>query len=65
MTERKPLGHERGYTVEECAAFFRTCTKTIRTWIHNGELPAYRVGRRYLIAPSDLDAFMRKRRVME
>lgn len=65
MTERKPLEDERGYTVDETADFFRTCTKTVRTWIRNGELAAYRVGRRYLIKPADLHAFMRKRRTVK
>lgn len=65
MTEHKPLEVERAYTVEECADFFRTCTKTVRTWIRNGELTAYRIGRRYLIKPADRDAFMRKRRTLK
>ena len=37
-------------------------TRTVRRWIESGELPAYRLGRRWRIAEADLEEFPRRRR---
>ena len=36
--------------------------QTVREYIRSGELPAARVGRRYVIARDDIDTFIEKRR---
>lgn len=50
-------------TLPETARAARSGTSTVRRWIATGELPAVRAGRRLLIDPDDLRAFMRRRAV--
>ena len=52
--EEKPL------TVEEVASLLRVKIETVRIWIRSGELNAVDVGK-YIIYPSDLEAFKLKR----
>jgi excisionase family DNA binding protein len=47
--------------VEEVARRCRVTQPTVRAWIHSGKLFARRIGRKYLIHPSDLAAFERVR----
>ena len=39
---------EEFVTVAEAAAFLRVAPATIRRWIREGEVPAYRIGRRHV-----------------
>jgi excisionase family DNA binding protein len=50
-------------TIREAAANFHVSTRTVRRWIEDGEIPAYRVGRIVRIARSDLEAFLARHRV--
>jgi excisionase family DNA binding protein len=55
MQEEEPL------TVEEVAKSLRVSAETVRMWIRTGELEAIDVGK-YLIYPSELNAFKERRR---
>ena len=50
-------------TVEDVAAFFNRSPVTVRAWIRNGRLDAYRFrGREYRITESALNEFQRRQR---
>ena len=57
MTEEKFL------TVKQVAETLAVSEQTVKSYIRQGELPAFRVGLRgYRISPSDLQAFIEKRK---
>jgi excisionase family DNA binding protein len=45
-------------SIEQVAEQLGMHVRTIRNWIHEGRLPATRVGRRYRIESGDLDALL-------
>jgi excisionase family DNA binding protein len=45
-------------TTHEIAELFKVSEATVRTWIHEGELRAIRVGREFRVAAKDLEAFV-------
>ena len=56
-------GLDRDFTVEEVGKFFHRSPITIRTWIRDGRLRAYRFqGREYRVCESALEEFQQKER---
>ena len=56
-------GLDPDLTVEEVGKFFDRSPVTIRTWIRNGRLRAYRFqGREYRVCESALEEFQQKER---
>jgi excisionase family DNA binding protein len=49
---------EEFLTVAEVAERLRLNDQTVRNWIDQGKLPAFRIGRRVRIARSDFDRFV-------
>ena len=47
-------------TVAEVAAMMRVCKMTVYRLVHNGELPAVRVGRSFRVVEDDVDEYLRK-----
>ncbi|MGZ5405070.1 MAG: helix-turn-helix domain-containing protein [Nocardioides sp.] len=47
-------------TVAEVAAMMRVSKMTVYRLVHNGELPAVRVGRSFRVTEDDVDAYLRK-----
>ena len=45
-------------SVSEAARTLRVCPETVRGLIHNGKLPAVKVGRQYRIKAEDLQAML-------
>jgi excisionase family DNA binding protein len=45
-------------TTHEIAALLKVSEATVRTWIHEGELRAIRVGREFRVAAKDMEAFV-------
>jgi excisionase family DNA binding protein len=54
---------ERFLTVAEVAARLRVTTFTVRRYLNQGELAAYKIGQEWRIKESDLRAFIESRRV--
>lgn len=42
--------------VDEAAAYFRVADSTVRRWINNGQLPAYKIGSRTRIKREDIES---------
>jgi excisionase family DNA binding protein len=47
-------------TVAEVAAMMRVSKMTVYRLVHNGELPAVRVGRSFRVLETDVDEYLRK-----
>ncbi len=47
-------------TVAEVAAMMRVSKMTVYRMLHNGEIPALRVGRSFRVRESDVDEYLRK-----
>lgn len=45
-------------TTHEVAELLRVSETTVRTWIHEAELRAIRIGREFRVAVKDLEAFV-------
>lgn len=48
-------------TVEEAAMYLSVTVQTIRKYIHNGEIPAYRINRSFRISENAIRKFLRER----
>lgn len=47
-------------TIAEVAAKMRVSKMTVYRLVHNGELPAHRVGRSFRVTEDDVNEFLRK-----
>ena len=47
-------------TIAEVAAMMRVSKMTVYRLVHNGELPAVRVGRSFRVTEGDVDDYLRK-----
>ena len=47
-------------TVAEVAAMMRVSKMTVYRLVHNGEVPAVRVGRSFRVLETDVDEYLRK-----
>jgi len=52
---------EKIYTVQEVAERLRVDTRTVRKWIHSGQLTAIDIGRGYRIRESSLQDFIQRK----
>jgi excisionase family DNA binding protein len=55
MAQTKPT--EWAWTVSEAAALMNCNTKTVRKLIHDGKLPAFRLGNEFRITATELRRF--------
>jgi len=51
-------------TPQEVSDLLRVSVYTVRRWIKEGELPAYKVGRGWRVSESDLDRWLRQQRMV-
>ena len=56
-----PARWRKALTIDQAAAELDVHHTTIRRWIHDGELPALKMGRRYWISRADLVALIESR----
>lgn len=49
-------------TPQEVSDLLRVSTQTVRRWIKEGSLPAYKVGRGWRVRDDDLDRWLRQQR---
>jgi excisionase family DNA binding protein len=54
------LSDPKFLTIAEVAAMMRVSKMTVYRLVHNGELPAVRVGRSFRVAEKDVDEYLRK-----
>lgn len=61
MPEPQEEGFDRLYVLSEVASYFHVTVETVREWIKHGHLAAAKAGRAYVVADSDLRAFVVER----
>jgi len=54
---------EKYYTIEEVAEMLKVVYMTVYRWIKQGKLKAFRVGKKYMIKKSDIEALVEKSKV--
>jgi excisionase family DNA binding protein len=57
---REDISDPHFLTVAEVAAMMRVSKMTVYRLLHNGELPAVRVGRSFRVLEKDVDEYLRK-----
>jgi len=53
---------EEFVTIDEIAERLHVTTETVRVWIREKQLTAYKIGRSYLVKPEDLEKFIESRK---
>ncbi len=59
MSAERPMNEVRFLTVAEVAAVMRVSKMTVYRLVHNGELPAVRVGRSFRVPEEAVDVYLR------
>jgi excisionase family DNA binding protein len=59
------LSDQSFLTPQEVSDLLQVSVYTVRRWIKQGELPAYKVGRLWRINESDLDKWLEQQRVLD
>lgn len=54
---------ERFLSLEDVAERLQVSDRTVRRWVKDGKLAAYKPGREWRIRPSDLENFLESRKV--
>ena len=60
MPEDRPLSDVRFLTVAEVASMMRVSKMTVYRLVHNGDLPAVRVGRSFRVPQAAVDEYLRQ-----
>jgi excisionase family DNA binding protein len=60
MAGKPELSEAKFLTVAEVAAMMRVSKMTVYRLVHNGELPAVRVGRSFRVVEGDVNEYLRK-----
>lgn len=50
-------------TLKDVAASAQVSESTVRRWVRNSELPAYRLGRQLRFRPEEFESFLDRRRL--
>ena len=56
---------DKWVNLEDIAEYLSVTEDTARTWVREGKLPAYKVGRRYKFKLSEVDEWVRSGKVKE
>ncbi len=54
---------DKWFNIEDVADYLSITEDTARTWIREGRLPAYKVGKRYKLKLSEIDEWVRSGRI--
>ena len=56
---------DKWVNLEDIADYLSVTEDTARTWVREGKLPAFKVGRRYKFKLSEVDAWVRAGKIKE
>lgn len=59
------LRTDKWVNLEDIAEYLSVTEDTARTWVREGKLPAYKVGRRYKFKLSEVDEWVRAGKIKE
>jgi excisionase family DNA binding protein len=54
------VSEEKWFTVEEICSYLQVTKDTIYKWISNRDMPAHRVGKRWMFQRSEVDAWIKE-----
>jgi len=57
------MEEEKYYTIEEVAEMLKVVYMTVYRWVRQGKLKAFRVGKKYMIKKSDIEALIEQSKV--
>uniref|UniRef100_UPI0015E66092 helix-turn-helix domain-containing protein n=2 Tax=Nocardioides campestrisoli TaxID=2736757 RepID=UPI0015E66092 len=60
MAHPSDMSEVKFLTIAEVAAMMRVSKMTVYRLVHNGDLPAVRVGRSFRVTEGDVDEYLRK-----
>ena len=60
MTNSGDISEVKFLTIAEVAAMIRVSKMTVYRLVHNGDLPAVRVGRSFRVSEEDVHEYLRK-----
>ena len=60
MVKPADMSEVKFLTIAEVAEIMRVSKMTVYRLVHNGELPAVRVGRSFRVQETDVDEYLRK-----
>lgn len=63
--EYEEMQVEKWVNLEDVAEHLSLSQDTVRTWIKEGKLPAYKVGKRYKFKISEVDEWVRTGRIKD
>ena len=63
--EYEEMQVEKWVNLEDVAEHLSLSQETVRTWIKEGKLPAYKAGKRYKFKISEVDEWVRTGRIKE
>ena len=63
--EYEEMQVEKWVNLEDVAEHLSLSQDTVRTWIKDGKLPAYKAGKRYKFKISEVDEWVRTGRIKE
>ena len=63
--EYESMEVEKWVNLEDVAEHLSLSQDTVRTWIKEGKLPAYKAGKRYKFKISEVDEWVRTGRIKE
>jgi excisionase family DNA binding protein len=56
---------DKWVNIEDIAVYLSITEDTARTWVREGKLPAYKVGKRYKFKLSEIDKWVREGKIKE
>jgi excisionase family DNA binding protein len=56
---------DKWFNIEDIADYLSITQDTARTWVREGKLPAYKVGKRYKFKLSEIDDWVRSGKMSE
>ena len=56
---------DKWFNIEDIANYLSITEDTARTWVREGKLPAYKVGKRYKFKLSEIDEWVRSGKINE
>lgn len=59
------IKEDKWVNIEDVAEYLSITVDTARTWMKNGKLPAYKVGKRYKFKLSEIDEWVRSGKINE
>ena len=62
MEKNRPEMEERLLTIDDVAEFLQVNPMTIYSWVRDGKIPAFKIGKVLRFKKSEIDAWLKKKK---